>query len=663
MIIRRILSILFLALVLVGCQKSEADNSSSVQPTPESWISYAGPHNEDALGRLGKSSINVTQFTPDGEYIVTGGDVGLHLYSAESLEEVWSIPAQQPIISIALSPDGSLIAVGMDDGSATLVDLHSRDIIGGSLNEEGDGDGLYSLAWYDQRETHGGLLLALGFNDGNIIISQIQDDSSTNESHPEVTLLDNLDQQSSGVVSMAFSPNGKVLATGIRNGLISIWDTETWEWIGFLEGHELANAVSSLVWSDDGRLLLSGGRDDALILGDIAKFQPLFVLDVQEADTIAVEFAPDGSSIASVSDNGQITIWDVSGQQPIKTGDKQVGELESVAWSPGWETLVTASPEGELALWDIEEQKEIVGPKKVSLGHSMHGQWVTRVAWAPNGERLASVLGQDILVWDSDANVPIHRLVGHDAFVGGLDWSPDGSRIASGDAEGKINIWDAVSGMNLITKDEHASGITDLRWSPDGTLIATVGSLDDTIVIMNPESGEVIHSLTGGGSGIWSVGWSPQGDTVVGGTTNGELLFWQLDKVENGEPTRIINRHLNWVSGLSFSPDGKWLASSGADNRLVLTELEGEEAYTYPGHRAAVRSVAFSPDGKRLVSGARDELVIVWDVEEPGANKEPLAVYDGHTNGVNDARWSPDGRSIASGSDDGTVLLWPGTSP
>jgi len=133
--------------------------------------------------------------------------------------------------------------------------------------------------------------------------------------------------------------------------------------------------------------------------------------------------------------------------------------------------------------------------------------------------------------------------------------------------------------------------------------------------------------------------------------------------MENGEPTRKIGRHLNWVSGLSFSPDGKWVASSGADNRLVLTELEGGEAYTYPGHRAAVRSVAFSPDGKRLVSGARDELVIIWDVEEPGANKEPLAVYDGHTNGVNDVRWSPDGRSIASGSDDGTVLLWPGTSP
>jgi dipeptidyl aminopeptidase/acylaminoacyl peptidase len=190
--------------------------------------------------------------------------------------------------------------------------------------------------------------------------------------------------------------------------------------------------------------------------------------------------------------------------------------------------------------------------------------------------------------------------------------------------------------------------------------LVSAGSLDDTIVLIDPTSGDVLHRLSGLGSGIWSVAWSPEGNTVAGGSTNGEVLFWDLDQMEEAEPSQVMPRHLNWVSGISFSPDGKWLATSGADNRLVLTDLRSEKAFTYPGHQGAVRSVEFSPDGTRLASGARDNLVIIWDVSEPGTNKEPLAVYAGHTNGVNDVRWSQDGQKIASGSDDGTVLIWPG---
>jgi WD40 repeat protein len=184
--------------------------------------------------------------------------------------------------------------------------------------------------------------------------------------------------------------------------------------------------------------------------------------------------------------------------------------------------------------------------------------------------------------------------------------------------------------------------------------------LDDTVVVINTDSGEVARQLTGDGSGIWSVGWMPDGETLAGGTTDGAILFWRLDEVQEGRASWKVQKHLNWVSGISFSPDGAYMATSGADNKIVLTELENEKSYIYPGHSGVIRSVQFSPDGGRLVSGARDELVIIWDVEEPGVNMSPLAVFEGHTDGVNDVRWSPDGDTVASGSDDGTVILWPG---
>lgn len=652
---------LLLVVFLIGCRQVEEAESRSPQPVSGVHLSFEGPHPEDALGRLGKGSINVTSFTPDGDTIIAGGDVGVYVYSVETLEEIWSVPTANQIRSLAISPDGSIAALGTDDGSVVLIDLQSRSAIEGKLGQESDGIGVFSLAWMDEDEADRIQLLAAGFNNGDVVISQINREGTNEAGGPEVAFIGNLDRQSSGVVSMAFSPNGRILATGTRNGLISIWDSESFEWIGFLEGHEPAHAVLALDWLDDGRLLISGGRDDALILWDMTTFRPLHFLPGHETETIAIGIAPGGDTFSSVSADGQIAFWDALDPEPQKTDGPQLGALSSIAWSPRWEKLLATSPDGELVLWDIEDQSVVEGPKDVLLGHSNHGEWVTRVAWSPEGDRVASTRGQEILIWDAETRMPIHRLEGHDASVGGLDWSPDGTQLASGDADGVMATWDAASGEQLFSGEEHTSGITDVRWSPDGQQLASAGSLDDTIVIWDPESGDVRHRLDGTDSGIWSVQWSPEADTVVGGTTNGELLFWNLDEMVNGESTRLIRRHLNWVSGLSFSPDGKWLASSGADNRIVLTELDTERAITYPGHAEAVRSVEYSPDGTKLVSGARDDLVIIWDVREPGENKTPLAVYTGHSGGVNDVRWSPDGQSVASGSDDGTVMLWPGS--
>jgi WD40 repeat protein len=654
------LLLLLLVVFFIGCRQAEEVETSVEQPVSQGRLSYEGAHSDEAVGRLGKGSINVTSFTPDGETIIAAGDVGVYVYSVESLEDLWSIPTANPIISLAVSSDGSMAALGTDDGSIVLLDLLSHKAIEGKLSQETDENGVFSLAWMEEDGADGSQLLAAGFNNGDVVISQINRDSTGETGVPEVEFIDNLDRQSSGVVSMAFSPNGRVLVTGTRNGLISIWETESSEWIGFLEGHEPAHAVLALDWLDDGRLLISGGRDDDLILWDMMSLQPLRFLPGHESETIALAIAPDGSSFGSVSADGQIVFWDALDQEPKRIDGPHLGALGSVAWSLEWDKLLAASPQGELVLWDIEDQSNIVGPKDVLLGHSKHGEWVMRVAWSPEGDRLATTRGQEITIWDADTRRPIDRLHGHETLVGGLDWSPDGTMLASGDGEGIVMIWDTSSGETLFTGDEHSSGITDLRWSPDGQQIASAGSLDDTVVIWEAVSGEVKHRLRGMESGIWSVGWSPDVDIVAGGTTNGEILIWKLDEMADGEPTRVIRRHLNWISGLSFSPDGKWLATSGADNRVVLTELDTDRAVTYPGHGDVVRSVEYSPDGTKLVTGARDELVIIWDVREPGENKTPLAVYSGHANGVNDARWSPDGRSVASGSDDGTVLLWPG---
>ncbi|MGB3715555.1 MAG: WD40 repeat domain-containing protein [Candidatus Promineifilaceae bacterium] len=655
--------LLLVLLFAAGCRQNGEDGAEIERTDAKPHLSYAGPHPADAQGRLGKGSINVTAYSPDGEYIIAGGDVGVYMYESESLEQMWQIPSAGHITSLAASPDGSLIAVGAEDGSVTILDASDGTIVIGTPGQSNNENSVFSLAWSEQAGADESLLLAAGFNDGNVVISQIQHDGLPVEDGLEISVFGNLDRQRSGVPAMAFSPNGRVLATGTRNGLISIWDTETLAWIGFLDGHELAHAVFSLDWSTDGRWLLSGGRDETVILWDMTTLSPQHVIDDHNAEIVSVDFSPDSKYFGSISADGTGYFWNLDDSELEQVDDVQLNALLGATWSPTWDTLAVASPNGQLATFNIDKQPSLNGPTNVILGHSTHGQRVSRAAWSPAGDRLASGLGNEVRIWDVESNLPTISIMGHDGLVGGLDWSPDGTQLATGDADGLALIWDTTTGDLLKTLDGHTSGITDLRWSPDGRWIATVGSLDDTVLVWDPASGEPTYHLSGLGSGIWSVEWSPDSGTVTGGTTNGEILFWNLDEVTNGELTRVIRRHLNWISGLSYSPDGRWLASSGADNRIVLTELETERAITYAGHSGAVRSVDFSPDGKVLASGSQDELVILWDVATPGENTVPLAVYTGHADGVDDVRWSPDGRLVASGSDDGTVLLWPGSPP
>ena len=646
-------------IMVVGCGQPSGDSVSESSHDTAVQLSFAGPPPQSSLGRLGKSTANAISYTPDGETVLIGGDAGIFAYSVKELREVWSLHCLNPITALAVSPDGRLLATGQENGSVTLIDLESQDTIRGGMNEGVAEVGVYSLAWLDFAELGGDQILAIGYNDGSVLLSQISSENTEGGSHPEVTLIDSLDQQSSGVISMAFSPNGRVLATGTRNGSISLWESGAWEWIGFLEGHEAAHGITSLAWSSDGSLLLSGGRDEKLILWDMKTLQPKFTFDDLSSEIVTANIGPTDFQVSAVSTGGDAAVWEIDGESAELTGMFDTGALTEAVYLPRSNGLISIMTSGDILVWNLDEKGAISGPNQALLGYSGLGERIASLAWHPGGGRIASVLGPDVMVWDAALAAPVLRLVGHEVFVGGVDWSGDGSKIASGDANGVVKIWNAATGEELVSYQNHMGTITNLRFAPDSQFLAAAGSVDDSITIADSESGEVLHRLEGTGSGVWSLGWSPDGEWIAGGTANGEILLWNLKNVSDPAPDQIMRKHLNWISGISFSPDGEWLASSSADNRIVLTKLDSEDSITYAGHSGVVRSVEFNSEGDRLVSAARDGLVIVWDSEDPQVNSENLAVYEGHTGGVNDARWSPDDERIASGGDDGTVLIWP----
>ncbi|MEA5477179.1 WD40 repeat domain-containing protein [Pseudanabaena galeata UHCC 0370] len=158
-----------------------------------------------------------------------------------------------------------------------------------------------------------------------------------------------------------------------------------------------------------------------------------------------------------------------------------------------------------------------------------------------------------------------------------------------------------------------------------------------------------VNRLEGHRSGVKSVTFSPDGKTIASGSYDKSIKLWNLD----GEELLTLTGHINEVNSVAFSPDGKTIASGSYDNSIKLWNLDGKELLTLTGHNNGVLSVAFSPDGKTIASGSSDNSIKLWNLD----GKE-LLTLTGHSNEVLSVAFSPDGKTIASGSYDNSIKLW-----
>ncbi|MEH2425326.1 MAG: hypothetical protein V7K48_31815 [Nostoc sp.] len=160
------------------------------------------------------------------------------------------------------------------------------------------------------------------------------------------------------------------------------------------------------------------------------------------------------------------------------------------------------------------------------------------------------------------------------------------------------------------------------------------------------------NRLQGHDNDVWSVSFSPDGKTLASGSADATIKLWNL---ETGKEIRTLTGHDNNVRSVSFSPDSKTLASGSDDKTIKLWNLEtGKEIRTLTGHDNWVSSVSFSPDGKTLASGSADATIKLWNLE---TGKE-IHTLTGHDNSVFSVSFSPDGKTLASGSADKTIKLW-----
>ena len=466
---------------------------------------------------------------------------------------------------------------------------------------------------------------------------------------------------------LAFSPDGTKLAT--TDGPIKLWDVSTQTKIATFEGQ----AGGAVAFSPDGTKLASGSVDKTVKLWDVSTEKNISTLTGHTEWPSSIAFSPDGTKLASGSIDKTIKLWDVSTGRNISTLTGHTDMVGSIAFSPDGTKLASGSQDKTVRLWAVEtgENINILGKADdtsaaVQMLQIFSGRGpnstqrkspVTSVAFSPDGTKLASgELRGMVKLWEVLTGKNINTFQGPGGLSKSVAFSPDGTKLASSisGGDGTVEIREVATGKNINTIAGHLDGVQSIVFSPDGTKLAA-GLSGSGVKLWEIETGQQVATFSEKMGTVKSVAFSPDGMTLASthpGVLGGMIKLWDI---ETGRNTATLQGSKGRVWSVVFSADGARLASGSEDKNVKLWDVEtGENTATLRGHTDEVHSVAFSPDGTKLASGSKDQTVKLWDIET-GKN---IATLGGHIDQVWSVAFSPDGTKLASGSADKTVRLW-----
>ncbi len=288
-----------------------------------------------------------------------------------------------------------------------------------------------------------------------------------------------------------------------------------------------------------------------------------------------------------------------------------------------------------------------------------HTQWVTSVAFSPDGTRLAtSSRDRTVKVWEAATGRELLSVPAHAASVWNVVFSPDGTRLATASDDFTARVWDASTGQELLVLRGHTKAVSDVAFSPDGRRIATTSG-DWTARVWDANSGRELLILRHAGI-VLRAAFSTDGARLATADTQGMVKVWDAS---SGEELLALAAHTDEVWGVAFDPRGARLATASWDGTTKVWNLPGGDlAFTLTGHVGEVLDVTFSPDGSRLATAGADRKVKVW-LLAPGtageaATRRELLTLSGHGAAIYDLAFSADGSRLASASLDGTARVW-----
>lgn len=430
-----------------------------------------------------------------------------------------------------------------------------------------------------------------------------------------------IDAPKGSTLVVAFSPDGRLLASGGKNRTVWLWDVQTGEKLAEMQGH--ADTVCSLAFSPPGRTLLSGSFDNSIRLWDVESGTQVREYTGIGGHIRRLEFSPSGDQFVASSYNKVFALWNVAKTQPIRTFRGHREKPSALIFTPDGRHVVSGSPDKTLRVWEVATAREVarfeanafttnlVAPVANTNLLVTGGGWnMDDLARKGDGDYSIYLRRLPESVWpqaEAETNeiTEVRRFEGHTDFIEGVAFSADGSLLLTGSPDKTVRLWDAATSEELMTLN----------------------------------AGEEINS----------VAVSPSGHIAAAGLGSGRIVIWDL--ADGSQLWRIAGHdkpsgrdNQQRVMSLEFSPDGKRLLSGGDDGSVRTWDVEnGGQLQRFEGTGSPVQTVTWSFDGSKILAAEYAGVFSLWDMKSGKRIQRNGEARDKH------AAFAPDSRRIVSG--------------
>ena len=402
------------------------------------------------------------------------------------------------------------------------------------------------------------------------------------------------------VSSLAFSADGKRLATGGGDGMVTVWDVSKREQTYSFKGH--VGSIHAVTFAPDGQAVVSASEDGNTRVWNLRqdRASQLFVFDEQPVFSVA--YAPDGSHIAIGTGNksvapyefesrpnsldGIVKVWEASSGKLVTSFNATAWRVLALAYTPDGKRLVTGGYDSQVRVWDAQTGKKLMEMKGLSSEYRQSA--IGALAVSPNGKFVVAGYGhptyrqdsykQIAMIWDLSTGKELHTLEGHSNSICDVAFSTDGKLLATASDDNQVKLWSTdnwkAHSVGALVGTDRTKCVT---FSSNGKWIAT-GDIRGNVTIWEVRSGRPIHQLRGHSDAVYRLAFSPDGRTLATASWDNTVKLW--DPV-SGRETRTLRdrerRHENWISCLSFAPNGNTLAAGSYDAKVRLWEAASAE--------------------------------------------------------------------------------------
>lgn len=628
----RIVSIFTICLALVAPASSRGA-SPAAPPRTRLADRLGDPLPAEAQGRLGSvrlregGAIVGLAFSPDGKILASAGDWVVRLWDPATGKERRCLRGfRGPVRAMSLAPNGKFV-VACGGSPDETQPVRRWDVATGR-----------ALPWPVRPP---GWINALAISPDSKTLAM----AARGVIHlwdlargTEIRTFKGLKGRQSAVLTLAFSPGGKWLLSGSKDGTICLWDVGKGE---LSRSVRTTVPVLALVFSPDGRTFASTGPEHTILLWSTRTGESIQRLEGHSSFVRALAFSPNGRMLLSGSYDQTVRLWDLASRKELRCMTGHTALLQAVAFAPDGRTVASGGRDQRIRLWDVATERE-------RLRTEGHDGIVWTLAFSPDGKILASGAGDKaICLWDVATRTLLRKMQGDSIYVGALAFSPDGKTLASAGAG--LHLWDVATGKQRWHIAGKPPGIAGMVFSPDGKFLAC-GRHDQSAQLYEATTGKRVRTLLEHPTIPYRLCFSADGETLVAAGNSFAIRAWS---VRSGARLYQYSDRRGGDLYVALSDDGRNVAG-GRDRAVLVWESATGQGRARLPQKQIVWAVTFSADGRQLVTSLHSGRLGVWDL----ATAREIAQLPGHSDIARSLTCSPDGRTLASGGSNGTILLW-----